>query len=269
MSLVYYLTAAGSDAVFGKREQANFPLEYRRLLGLIGSEGHIEVLRGRLRRFSDRLIEDWLTELEQLRMIEARPAEDETEITFTGARIAPLPPLAEEDSKRLVRSTVIAGATLLRSGSFVADERVANLPPVYKAVDETSILLVEDDPDQATLGEVRLQLAGYQVRTADSAKALSRVLREDERPDLVLLDVMLPDGDGFDILAKLRCWPEFATLPVVLLTAKTELSDIHRGLALGADGYVTKPYSKEQLAEVIGRVLKQQIRQEAPQLAHQ
>jgi CheY-like chemotaxis protein len=267
MSLVYYLTAAGSDAVFGKREQSNFPLEYRRLLGLIGSEGHIEVLRGRLRRFSDRLIEDWLKELQQLRMIEARPAEDSADITFTGTRIAPLPPLADEDSRRLVRSTVIAGATLLRSGSFVADERIANLPPVYKPVHETSILLVEDDPDQAILGEVRLQLAGYQVRTVDRAKTLSRVLREEERPDLLLLDVMLPDGDGFDILAKLRCWPEFATLPVVLLTAKAELADIHRGLALGADGYVTKPYSKEQLAEVIGRVLKQETRELA--LAHQ
>jgi len=67
---------------------------------------------------------------------------------------------------------------------------------------------------------------------------------------------MLPDGDGFDILGKLRGWPEFASLPVIMLTAKAELSDIHRGLALGADGYITKPYSKEQLAEVIGRVLK-------------
>jgi DNA-binding response OmpR family regulator len=106
------------------------------------------------------------------------------------------------------------------------------------------------------LGELRLSLAGYQVRTVGSAKALSRTLRHDERPDLLLLDIMLPDGDGFDILGRLRGWPEFASLPVVMLTAKAELSDIHRGLALGADGYITKPYSKEQLAEVIGRVLK-------------
>ena len=68
---------------------------------------------------------------------------------------------------------------------------------------------------------------------------------------------MLPDGNGFDLLAKLRASPEFATLPIVMLTAKTELSDIHNGLQLGADGYITKPYSKQQLAEVIGRVLKQ------------
>lgn len=259
MSLVYYLTASGNDAVFAKNGHANFPLEYRRLLGLIGSEGHIEVLRGRLRRFSDRLIGDWLRELEDLKMIEARPAADLDEVTFSGLRVAPLPPLAEEDNRRLARTTVIAGATLLRAGSFVADERVANLPPLAKAPHETLILLVEDDPNQAILAELRLSLAGYQVRTVGSLKALSRSLREDARPDLLLLDVMLPDGDGFDILGRVRGWPDFATLPVVMLTAKAELSDIHRGLALGADGYITKPYSKEQIVEVIGRVLKQEI----------
>ena len=95
------------------------------------------------------------------------------------------------------------------------------------------------------------------MRTVERAKHLSRNLREDRRPHLVLLDVMLPDGNGFELLAKLRASPEFATLPVVMLTAKTQLADIHNGLALGADGYITKPYSKQQLAEVIGRVLKQ------------
>jgi CheY-like chemotaxis protein len=256
MSRVYYLTAAGTDAAFGRNGQRDFPVEYRRLLGLIGSEGHIEVLRGRLRRFPDRLIDDWLEELEDLRMIEAKPANHLGDFTLASARAPRLPTLPDEDNTRLAARTVIAGATLLRSGSFVADERVANLPPVGKLPSETNVLLVEDDESQALLGELRLSLAGYQVRTVGSAKGLSRTLRQDERPDLLLLDIMLPDGDGFDILGKLRGWPEFASLPVVMLTAKAELSDIHRGLALGADGYITKPYSKEQLAEVIGRVLK-------------
>src|SRR5215213_2597102 len=257
MSLVYYLTATGNDAVFAKNGQTHFPLEYRRLLGLIGSQGHIEVLRGRLRRFSDRLIAEWLRELEELKMIEGRPAEELAEITFSGRRAPPLPPLADEDRKRLFKTTVIAGATLLRSGSFVFDDRVANLSPVAKARQDTRLILVEDDPDQATIGQLRLVLAGYQVRTVDRAEELSRVLREEARPDLLLLDIMLPDGDGFDILGQLRASPEFATLPIVLLTSKAELADIRRGLALGADGYITKPYSKDQLAEVIGRVLKQ------------
>lgn len=257
MSLVYSLTAAGKDAVSATDAEATLlPLEYRRLLGVIDIGGHVDVIRGRLRRFPDRLIEEWLKELVQLKMIEPRPESKLDDITFSGQPVPLLAPLPDEDRMRLAKTTVIAGATLLRSGSFIADERIANLPALGKPPAETVILLVEDDADQKTLAELRLAMAGYQVRSVDRAKALSRSLREDARPDLLLLDVMLPDGDGFDILGQLRGRPEFAMLPIVLLTAKAELGDIRKGLALGADGYITKPYSKNQLAEVIGRVLK-------------
>ena len=257
MALVYALTAAGKDALSGKDGEATLlPLEYRRILALVEVAGHVEVIRGRLRRFPDQLIEEWLKELVELEMIAPGPDTTLEDFTFTGMRVPLLPPLADEDSKRLARTTVIAGATLLRSGSFLSDERISNLPPIAKAPADTVVLLVEDDPDQAALAELRLTMAGYQVRQAPRAKALSRHLREEARPDLLLLDVLLPDGNGFEILAQLRGRPEFATLPIVLLTVKAELADIRKGLELGADGYITKPYSKNQLAEVIGRVLK-------------
>jgi len=255
MALVYYLTEAGKDAV-AKHGQVNLPLEYQRLLDWIEVEGHIDVLRGQLRRFPDQLIEEWLKELVDLNMIEAHPETELEDFTFTGQRVPRLPPLTDEDSKRIAKSAVIAGATLLRSGSFIADERVANLPPLTRMPADSVILLVEDDPDQAALGQLRLTMAGYQVRSVDSSKALSRALREEARPDLLLLDVMLPDRNGFEVLAQLRGRPEFATLPIVMLTVKAELDDIRKGLALGADGYITKPYSKDQLAQVISRVLK-------------
>ena len=257
MPLVYSLTELGQDTLTTDSVKSNLPQDYRRLLAMIEVGGHIEVLRGRLRRFPDRLIDEWLQELVQLKMIEAHEAGDLDEITFTGARLPLQPPLTDDDRKRLAKATVIGGATLLRSGSFLAADRVANLPRLRKPPSDTVILLVEDDPDQAALGELRIQMAGYQVRTVDRAKALSRYLRQEARPDLLLLDVMLPDGNGFDILAQLRGRPEFSTLPIVMLTVKAELVHIRNGLALGADGYITKPYSKNQLAEVIGRVLKQ------------
>lgn len=257
MAPVYSLTAAGKDALSGKDGEATLlPLEYRRILALIDVGGHVDVIRGRLRRFPDQLIEEWLKELVDLGLITPGAESKLEEFTFTGLRVPLLPPLADEDSKRLARSTVIAGATLLRSGSFLSDERIANLPALAKPPAQTTILLVEDDSDQAALAELRLTMAGYKVATVTRAKALSRHLREQARPDLLLLDVLLPDGNGFEILAQLRGRPEFATLPIVLLTVKAELADIHKGLELGADGYVTKPYSKNQLAEVIGRVLK-------------
>src|SRR5436190_18884658 len=226
MSVVYTVTAVGAQALDPKEGRTDIPLEYRRLLSLISAGGHIDVLRGRLRRFTDQMIDDWLKELQDLKVIDAQPAGKLEDFTFTGRKAPRLPALLDEDSRRLAKTAVIAGATLLRSGSYIADERVANLPMLDKAPTQTMILLVEDDPDQATLGQLRLKLAGYQVRTVERAKHLSRNLREDRRPDLVLLDVMLPDGDGFDLLAKLRASPEFATLPVVMLTAKTEPGDI-------------------------------------------
>jgi CheY-like chemotaxis protein len=262
--LVYSLTAAGQETLsaadVGATDfplEVDFPTDYRRLLAMIEVGGHIEVLRGRLRRFPDELIDDWLKELEELKLVESREAGDLDAITFSGAALPLLPPLSDEDRKRLVKTTVIAGSTLLRSGSFLSGDRIINLKPLGKKRAETVILLVEDDPDQAALAELRLTMAGYQVHGVDRAKALSRYLRQQARPDLLLLDVMLPDGNGFDILAQLRGRPEFSTLPIVLLTAKAELTDIRNGLALGADGYITKPYSKNQLSEVINHVLKQ------------
>jgi len=262
--LVYSLTAAGQEALssadVGDTDfplEVDFPSDYRRLLAMIEVGGHVEVIRGRLRRFPDQLIDEWLKELEDLHLVQSHEAGDLDEITFTGASLPPMPPMNDEDRKRLVKTTVVAGATLLRSGSFLSGDRIINLPRLTKARSETVILLVEDDPDQAALGELRLTMAGYQVHSVDRTKALSRYLRQQARPDLLLLDVMLPDGNGFDILAQLRGRPEYSTLPIVLLTAKAELVDIRNGLALGADGYITKPYSKNQLAEVIGYVLKQ------------
>ena len=178
--LVYALTAAGQEALsaaeVGEGDfplEVDFPSDYRRLLALVEVGGHIEVLRGRLRRFPDQLIGEWLKELEDLKLIESREAGDLDAITFTGAALPLLPPLSDEDRKRLAKTTVIAGATLLRSGSFLSGDRIINLKPLAKKRSETVILVVEDDPDQAALAELRLTMAGYQVHGVDRAKALS------------------------------------------------------------------------------------------------
>ena len=256
MDRTYFLTAAGRYALWA-RETGSVPLDYKRILAAVEYHGHSDVIRSRLRRFPDQLIDEWLGELEELGLISHRAAEPMDEITFTGKRPASLPPLLDVDSLHIAKRSVVAGATLVREGCYLADERVANLPPLGKPRRATLIQLVEDDVDQSELAQLRLRMAGYEVRVAASAKALSKSLREEARPDLILLDAMLPDGDGFDILGKLRARPEFALLPIVLLTSRAELDDIRNGLKLGADGYITKPYSKNVLTELIGRVLKQ------------
>jgi DNA-binding response OmpR family regulator len=118
--------------------------------------------------------------------------------------------------------------------------------------DGPAILVVDDDPRMLRLLRLNLERAGYRVATeGDGAAALDRV--EVERPDLILLDVMMPALDGFTFLARLR---EFSAIPVIMLTAKGEERDKVRGLDLGADDYLTKPFGPAELLARVRAVLR-------------
>jgi two-component system OmpR family response regulator len=126
---------------------------------------------------------------------------------------------------------------------------------------EAKLLVVEDDPNILELLSASLRFAGFDVSTATTgsdAVAQARV----KRPDLVVLDVMLPDLDGFEVIRRLR--EEGARTPVVFLTARDATEDKIRGLTLGGDDYVTKPFSLEELTARIRAVLRRTGRGEAP-----
>lgn len=250
---IYRRTAAGTRA--WESADAKIPAEHRRILGLLDTEAHADVIRGFLRRYSDKLIFEWLDRLVRLELVEFTSAEAQHDLDFTSS--LKLSELIAEDRKRLAKDAQIAGAVIASEGAYLSAERLRYAPGPTRAPAETLVLIVEDDPDQAALAGLRVAGAGYKVALAASAVEMTKALAE-AVPDLLLLDVMLPDGDGFDILGNLRRHPDYALMPVVMLTLKATTSDIERGLALGADGYVTKPYSKEVLAETIGRVLKRE-----------
>jgi DNA-binding response OmpR family regulator len=117
---------------------------------------------------------------------------------------------------------------------------------------------VEDDPDQLALAVRRLTEAGYRVDTADRVTTLLGYLQA-RTPDAIFLDINLPDGNGFGVLAGVRSHPSFTHVPVVMLTVKTERADIAKGLALGADAYVTKPYGTNTLEYVLRYLMKQEV----------
>jgi len=249
---IYCMTAAGRQA--WESEDASVPAAYRRILGMAATETHADVMRGYLRRYPDALIFEWLAELEELGLLEPHAGEQAHDLDFTGS--FPLPRLIAEDQARVAKDTVAAGGALQRKGVYLAADRLKHRPASPKTPAQTTVLIVEDDLDQLALADLRVKMAGFVVRTADSAKALRDALAEHGAPDVLLLDVMLPDGDGFDILASLRSHPAHALLPIVMLTVKDDPNDIRRGLTLGADGYVTKPYSKKLLADTLRQVLK-------------
>ncbi len=114
------------------------------------------------------------------------------------------------------------------------------------------ILIVEDERRMARFIRMNLEHDGFQVLEATRGQEGLDKLRE-ELPDLILLDVMLPDIDGFEVLRRVR---EVSEIPVVMLTAKGEEDDRVRGLELGADDYVTKPFSPRELVSRVRAVLR-------------
>jgi len=117
------------------------------------------------------------------------------------------------------------------------------------------ILVVEDERDIAALVAYHLTREGYRVRTAEGGvEALQAVSAE--RPDLVVLDLMLPGFSGYDVLGEMRRRPELAEIPVIVLTARRDEADRVQGLELGADDYVTKPFSPRELVLRISAVLR-------------
>lgn len=114
------------------------------------------------------------------------------------------------------------------------------------------VLVVDDDPVILQLVRLNLELEGHQVTEAEDGSAALERARE-SRPDVVVLDVMLPEIDGYEVCRRLREDPETAGIPVVLLSARALASDVAAGQAAGAAAYVTKPFDPLDLVGVVER----------------
>jgi DNA-binding response OmpR family regulator len=112
------------------------------------------------------------------------------------------------------------------------------------------ILVVDDDEDIRKVVSHNLETEGYAVDTAEGGDEAMEVVKR-HAPDLVILDIMMPVRDGYDVLAEIRANPDTAELPVVLLTAKRAESDIWEGWSSGADYYMTKPFEVGELLRFV------------------
>jgi two-component system phosphate regulon response regulator PhoB/two-component system alkaline phosphatase synthesis response regulator PhoP len=124
-----------------------------------------------------------------------------------------------------------------------------------------TIAIIDDEPDIVELVSLHLQRAGFDTKgffnTEDFLDFVGNNI-----PDLILLDLMLPDADGFEICKYLRKKDEFASVPIIMLTAKGEETDKVLGLELGADDYVTKPFSPKELVARVKAVLRRQHKED-------
>jgi CheY-like chemotaxis protein len=121
------------------------------------------------------------------------------------------------------------------------------------------VLIVDDDRVIQQLLEVNLELEGYDVvaTASDGQEALEKIAKL--KPDIVILDIMMPKMDGMAVCRHLKADPELAHIPVILLSARAQDLDIRDGLEIGANAYLTKPFDPVELLDVVSRLLKGEL----------
>jgi DNA-binding response OmpR family regulator len=130
----------------------------------------------------------------------------------------------------------------------------AHHPPGSGSMQPKTILIVDDELSILVPLQFLLEKEGYATKLAQSGKEAIETI-DRVRPDLILLDIMLPDLDGYEIYQMIRQRSEWQTIRIIFLTAKNRDVDMARGLAMGADAYITKPFSNAQLIQKIGELI--------------
>jgi len=123
------------------------------------------------------------------------------------------------------------------------------------------ITVIDDEPDILELVSINLKKANYRVKEFSDSESFMRFIGK-EIPDLIILDLMLPDMDGFEVCKFLKNQDKYTSIPIIMLTAKTEETEKILGLELGADDYVTKPFSPRELTARVKAVLRRNVRKE-------
>ena len=123
--------------------------------------------------------------------------------------------------------------------------------------DPISILYIDDEPDIRLIVEMSLKIRPeIEVRTADGGEEALRILAEDLRPDMVMIDVMMPGMSGPEVLAKMRANPDTADIPVIFVTARAQPHDIADYIARGAKSVITKPFDPVSLADQVLKIMR-------------
>ena len=121
---------------------------------------------------------------------------------------------------------------------------------------DKKVLIADDEQNIVISLEFLMKREGYQVEVANDGEEAVRRIRA-SRPDLVLLDVMMPKKSGFEVCQEIRSDPEMAGIRILMLTAKGRDTEVAKGLALGADAYMTKPFSTRELVDKVRSMLEQ------------
>ena len=202
-------------------------------------------------RTLERMVERGLIEKTNFRV----PEDNNLDFTASFGSPAKKTSLSTSEKTGFGLEAVRGASQLALDGYYISIARraVASRPPRNGSTH--ALLVIEDDPMTAKLLKLLFAGEGFEVVTAGNRKEILTALSQKPLPDAVLLDVLLPDTNGFVLLAKMRAHPRLRELPVIMLTAAASRDDVLQGLLNGADGYVTKPFDMDRVVSAVCDVL--------------
>ena len=251
---VYAVTDKGNEELKGgKTELSRAALE---LLVLLDGNTNISEIAARAKSFSQDELRQTAQILAQGDYIRPATLEQELNIDFSYffADQAAAQPSAQATEQ--ARNEADTGTSALKlNGYYVSIARKAAGRIKPRSGESYNVLVVEDDPELQRALKFLLMMEKFLPRVASNRAEILDALRVAPVPDMVLLDVGLPDTNGFEVLARLRQHPQLKSIPVIMLTGHANREDVMRGLAGGADGYITKPFDRDVLLTGVRAVL--------------
>lgn len=284
LATVFTKTRAGIDAQFDPRSRLS--TAFRKLLTAIDGKQSLEELLKQFTHLSEGDMRMWASELSRLKYIEPvsqfeQPQAQESNYVYEGYVEMTADPefkKTADEVSRWMRTNVKAEektpeaelmktsqmailqadttiGSMQRSGFFLQPPEVAQ--PEAAAAHRRRVLIVEDDAAQLALLRAIVRKEGHEVETAGNRAEVLGALNRLPYPELILLDVELPDVNGFQVLEKIRQHPTLKDVRVIMVTSRVGRADIAKGVLLGADGYITKPYQPATMMVAIRQALGQ------------
>ena len=249
---VYVLTDKGDKELRGSGTSLS-PAEIEILVCLDGSATVTDVA-AKARLLTPGAVMEAFRQLASRQVIRLRTRKDDADEIggfFTMTAAQPTRKAVTEAEAEAASGTT----TLEKQGYYVRIAHRDASKPVAPAGRKLTVIVVEDEPLLAKFLKQYLSFEGMESRLAANRTEILAAFNTSPLPDLVLLDVMLPDADGFDILLRMRQHPVLKSVPVIMLTAKATREAVLKGLAGGADGYITKPFEPDALISAVKAVL--------------
>jgi len=228
------------------------------LLVLVDGQATVKQVMQRVPLVSRETVMDALGKLLEggmIQAIQAAPASASDDLDFTGFLSSAAAPPSESALSAASQEASDGEAALRQQGYYVSIARAAAASRTLKPDERLLAIVIEDEPHLGKLLRTYLGFEKIDAVLATNREEIVAAFRRARIPDFVLLDVMLPDADGFEVLAGIRQHPTLNKVPVIMLTAKTTRESVLRGLAGGADGYITKPFNFDKLLRAVRTVI--------------